>query len=147
MIVVPPGGLDEGRADGASLVSGLDIAPTVFDYAGVQTPPRHHGTSLRQAVEGGGPVDRDYVVMHIAPGRRRDPEQSKIEGRMVRSSRYKYVAFDWGENPEQLFDLENDPGELKNLATDPAHESVLKEHRRMLKDWKRRADDPFDPVG
>jgi arylsulfatase A-like enzyme len=145
MIVVPPGGLGEGRVDARSLVSGLDIAPTVYEYAGVESPPETCGTSLRRAVEQGGRLERDYVVMHIAPGRRNHPEQSQIEGRMVRSTRYKYVAFDWGKNPEQLFDLREDPGELTNLAPDPAYADVMRSHRQMLSDWKQRTGDPFDP--
>ncbi len=144
MIVVPPGGLAEGRADATSLVSGLDIAPTVYDYAGVEDAPTTYGTSLRGAVEDGGRVERDYVVMHIAPGRRNDPEMGKIEGRMVRSDRYKYVVFDWGKNPEQLFDLQGDPGELKNLAPDPEYAAVIHRHREMLGEWKQRTDDPFE---
>jgi arylsulfatase A-like enzyme len=143
MIVVPPGGLDEGRLDSESLVSGLDIAPTVYDYAGVDPLPPLHGTSLRPAVDGARRLERDYVVMHIAPGPRKDPEKGKVEGRMVRSARYKYVAFDWGKNPEQLFDLQNDPGELKNLATDSVHAGTVRQHRRMLADWKERTGDPF----
>ncbi len=144
LIVVPPGGLAEGRVDGASLVSGVDIAPTVYDYAGVESPPLVHGSSLRGAVEEGGALDRDYVVMHLAPGNRKDPEQRAIEGRMVRSGSYKYVIFNRGENPELLFDLDRDPGELHNLAGDPSHADVVREHRRMLEDWKRRTGDPFD---
>ncbi|MFW6303006.1 MAG: sulfatase [Candidatus Sumerlaeota bacterium] len=144
MIVVPPGGLAEGRVDSESLVSGLDIASTVYDYAAVPNPPLCHGLSLRGALEKKGKVERDYVVMHIAPGRRKHPEQRKIEGRMVRSARYKYVAFNWGKNPEQFFDLENDPGELKNLASDAEYADVIKEHRAMLEEWKKATGDPFE---
>ncbi len=144
MIIVPPGGMESGRVDTESLVSGLDIPATVYDYAGVESPPETHGRSLRGVVEGGGKADADYVVMHIAPGRRKDPEQSKIEGRMVRSSRYKYVTFNWGKHPEQLFDLENDPGELRNLAPDNQYADVIKEHRAMLEEWKKGTGDPFN---
>jgi arylsulfatase A-like enzyme len=145
MIVVPPGGLEAGRVDARSLVSGVDIAPTVYDYAGVGELPTLHGTSLRKAVERPERLDREYVVMHIAPGSRRDPEKRKIEGRMVRSDRYKYVVFDWGSNPEQLFDLREDPGEMENLAGDASCRKVLADHRAMLADWKERTGDPFAP--
>jgi arylsulfatase A-like enzyme len=36
---------------------------------------------------------------------------------------------------EELYDLQNDPHELKNLAEDPAHQAVLKGLRRELDDW------------
>jgi arylsulfatase A-like enzyme len=143
MIIVPPGGLDRGRVDGKSLVSGVDIAPTVYDYAGIDSAPEVHGRSLRSAVDRNQPAESEYVVMHIAPGSKRDPEMRKIEGRMVRSNRYKYVLFDWGQPREQLFDLHKDPGELKNLATDEAGADIISAHREMLADWKKRTGDPF----
>jgi arylsulfatase A-like enzyme len=42
---------------------------------------------------------------------------------------------------EELYDLRNDPYELKNLAGDPAHQDVLKELRRELDEWITRTDD------
>ncbi len=42
---------------------------------------------------------------------------------------------------EELYDLQNDPHELKNLADDPAHQDVLKELRRELDGWITRTGD------
>lgn len=42
---------------------------------------------------------------------------------------------------EELYDLRNDPHELRNLAADPALADVLTEHRRALDDWMQRTDD------
>jgi arylsulfatase A-like enzyme len=42
---------------------------------------------------------------------------------------------------EELYDLRDDPYELKNLADDPAHQDALKELRRELDDWINRTDD------
>ena len=142
MIVVPPGGLAEGRVDRESLVSGLDIAATVYDYADIRDNSTH-GLSLRPAVEKNKRVPRDYVVMHNSPGSRRNPEERKVDGRMIRSSRYKYICFNWGENPEQFFDLEQDPGELNNLIDDPHLKGLIEEHRSMLENWKRETGDPY----
>ncbi len=144
MIIVPPGGLDEGRVDSESLVSGLDIAATVFDYAGVKNEPLTHGISLRGAAEKKAKVDREYVVMHVAPGHPRNPKTRKIEGRMVRGPRYKYIKYNRGENPEMLFDLKNDPGELRNLAKDASFSKIIEDHRAMFREWKERTSDPFE---
>jgi arylsulfatase A-like enzyme len=42
---------------------------------------------------------------------------------------------------EELYDLESDPYELRNLAADPAHASVLAEHRAALEEWIARTGD------
>ena len=57
-------------------------------------------------------------------------------GRMLRTSRFKYNAyFVDGKSQEQLFDISKDPGEMKNLALDKGHKSVVEEHRRRLLEW------------
>ena len=42
---------------------------------------------------------------------------------------------------EELYDLQDDPHELHNLATNPAHATPLAEHRAALDDWITRTDD------
>ena len=63
----------------------------------------------------------------------------KSEG--VRTERFKYVRY-FERNPvyEQLFDLAADPNEVKNLASDPAHE-------RTLAALRARCDELRDSVG
>jgi choline-sulfatase len=56
---------------------------------------------------------------------------------MVRTQRYKYITYK--DDPvEQLFDMIDDPGETKNLATGSKYASTLTEHRRILIDWEAR---------
>jgi arylsulfatase A-like enzyme len=51
--------------------------------------------------------------------------------------------------PQELYDLEQDPFELHNLADDPDHKGVLKEHSRKLDEWIKATKDqgkkPEDP--
>jgi N-sulfoglucosamine sulfohydrolase len=44
---------------------------------------------------------------------------------------------------EELFDLTKDPHELRNLANDPAHASILAELRQRLRDWQDATNDPW----
>ena len=71
-------------------------------------------------------------------------------GRMIRSSRYKYTSYLEGsggaDDPtggEELYDLQEDPGEMVNRAADPAHREVLSQHRAMLGRHIRDTGDPF----
>ena len=49
--------------------------------------------------------------------------QSKASGRMVVDQQYKFIRY-YGSETTQLFDLENDPMETKNLAFDAAYQSI-----------------------
>ncbi len=44
---------------------------------------------------------------------------------------------------EELYDLEKDPNELKNLASDPASAKILTELRAKLADWRKKTNDPW----
>jgi N-sulfoglucosamine sulfohydrolase len=44
---------------------------------------------------------------------------------------------------EELYDLEKDPNELKNVASDPAQAEVLKDLRARLKEWQEKTKDPW----
>lgn len=47
---------------------------------------------------------------------------------MLRTTGHKYVAFNSGARPEQLFDLNADPGETRNLVPEKASHKTLKLH-------------------
>ena len=73
--------------------------------------------------------------------------QAKLKGRMVVTQDFKYILFDGGANPEQLFDLVNDPGELQPVTDKPEFQEQLLAHRNMLLEWNDKiGDDDFDPV-
>jgi arylsulfatase A-like enzyme len=120
-----------GRADDQHLVStGLDILPTLCDYAGVAVPKTLLGRSLRPIAEGRQVDDwRPYVVSENA------------WGRMIRSDRYKYCVYDSGTVRESLVDMKTDPGEMNNLATIPEFRESLELHRRYLDQWIEESGD------
>ena len=126
-----PGHIMENKTDIAHLASGLDITPTLCDYAGIKAPANMRGVSLRAALEGNGGLSRDFIVSEV----------SSNTGRMVRTKRYKYVTYK-GDSIDQLFDMRDDPGETKNLAMSSQYASTVKEHQKLLKDWERLLDVP-----
>ncbi len=132
-----PGRIRPGTSDAP--VSLLDILPTVCDFAGTPSLPGLPGRSLRPALEGLAPEEKNDVVCELAA----DKSRPEIQGRMVRSPGFKYCAYTPGEPSEQLFDMTSDPGETKNLSADPAHRDTLQRHRKMLAEWCRKTGDPF----
>lgn len=132
LIVAPPG--TTAAVDSEHLVSGLDILPTLLDYAGIAAPASLRGRSLRPLVEGKTVSWRDFVVSENVNG---------ADARMVRTARYKYVLFAQGDNREQFFDMETDPGELKNLVGDASLRGELQRHRNLLRQWMADTNDSF----
>jgi arylsulfatase A-like enzyme len=65
------------------------------------------------------------------------------DARMIRTARYKYIAFARGENREQFFDMEKDPGETKNLIADGALAGEVARHRGLLEQWLKDTQDAF----
>jgi len=121
------------------LVSALDIFPTMCDYAGAEPPRGVNGISLRPLTENPKLAGRDFVVSELQPA----PKRLEMKGRMLRTRRYKYIAFSEGLNPEMLFDLDSDPGETKNLAYNQALQDELRNHRILLKQWVKQTKDVF----
>ena len=91
----------------AEPVSLLDIAPTLLDLCGLESPDDLDGRSLAPALGGTDLGDADVVAEYLAEG-------VTAPAVMLRRGHFKYV---WCEDdPEQLYDLESDPHELANLA-------------------------------
>jgi choline-sulfatase len=125
---------------------GVDLIPTLCGYAGIPVPPALPGMSLQETANSGSRKDpREYVVVcnKMAQGEPVDGRSFKPDGRMVRSQRYKYCAFNEGTRRESLVDLQKDTGEMVNLAGDAGHKPVLEQHRRMLAEWGKKINDPF----
>ena len=135
-----PGMIPAARFDRSHLASGVDIVPTLCDYAGVAAPEGLAGESLRPVIDDPTLDGRDFVVAELQPSALR----MDLKGRMLRTRRHKYMAFSAGADPEMLFDLEQDPLETANLARSDEHEGVLAEHRALLKSWAVQTDDPFE---
>jgi arylsulfatase A-like enzyme len=123
-----------GLVDREHLVSNaIDIIPTMCDFACIPTPSAFYGRSLRPLAQGEASESwRDYLISET------------LCARMVRTVRYKYVVCDSGARREQLMDLEKDPGEMQNLAADPAYGSVLAECRQRLVRWYAENHETLD---
>ncbi len=136
LVLSYPGHIKPGVSN--ALASGLDLMPTICDFAGAKHPERP-GISLRPALDGKEDAEGRFVVCELAA----DKDRPEIQGRMLRTKRYKYCAYAPGSPSEQLFDLQEDPGETKNLAADPHHAKTLQQHRKMLADWGKKTGDLF----
>ena len=119
LIVVPrrgdgriqPGTVDDRFAEFA------DLYPTLLELAGIEVPSHVDARSLIES------DSRDHLYGEYNEGRN--------AMRMVRSDRYKLIYYATG-NRVQLFDLEADPKEEHDLATDPSMTTVRSDLEELL---------------
>jgi len=121
-----PGRIAAGRRI-ATPVGLVDVSPTVAELAGVTPPPDADGRSLAGSLLG----EEDPAARPIL-GRRRHYEKVVNGHRgtrfFVRDGRWKYIHS--SAQPDELYDLERDPGETENLAVREAE--TVKTLRRTL---------------
>ncbi len=123
-VVVWPGKVPAGKRDTEHLVNGVDIAATVCDYAEVPALPKNTiARSWRPLLEGKQTKWREYVVGETSIGKL---------STAIRDKRYKTIFY---EKSMKLYDIENDPLEIENLADSPEHETIRKRHLRYFKDY------------
>ncbi len=129
--------------------TGIDILPTMLDFAGIKIPKNLPGLSLKPVASGQKIATwREYVVSENNLDQATGLVNGKIptmEGRMVRTERYKYCIYSKGNLRESLADLQNDPGEMINLATDPKFHDVLLQHRAILLEFGKKYHDTQVP--
>lgn len=116
-------------------VSTMDVTPTLADLAGVdlaEIMPWTDGETLLPLARGGQretPVRLEYAA-----------EGSNAPLVCLRGEQWKYVHCEL--DPPQLFDLDADPHELKNLAADPTHQAVTSAFASLVRDlWDMPAFD------
>ena len=134
LVISWPGRLRAARSD--ALVSLIDLLPTLCDLAGVPAPADLDGLSLRPVLDQPARKVRDKVFAEYY-----GKQAWRVPIRMIRTDRWKYVRYlSYGE---ELYDLAADPGELRNLAREPAAAAERARLARELDGWMRRTRDPF----
>lgn len=101
-----------------SLVSNIDIAPTIAEIAGVTPTLPVDGASLVPSLEGNHQADRP-ILLRQASSAKGFPVPP-FWG--VRTTQYKYVEYETGER--ELYDLFADPYELHNHANQPEYAGI-----------------------
>lgn len=107
----------------ATPVSHVDIYPWIFECAGAPVPQDDHPGRSLGALARGSATAKAVVSEYHAIG-------STGAAFMLRDGRWKYLHY--VNYRPQLYDLEADPEELRDLAGEPAHADVLEACRKRL---------------
>ena len=127
----------------SDLVSNLDFAETFLEMAGVKVPADMQGRSLVPLLVGRTPADwrkahyyhyYEYPAVHMV---------ARHYG--VRTPRYKLIHFyqlgEW-----ELYDLENDPREMRSVYAEPNYSGVVAELKTELERLRKQYQVPDDPA-
>jgi arylsulfatase A-like enzyme len=147
-----------------SLLSNLDLFPTLLDLLGLPIPPTIQGHSHLAAFDGAPHTPRDEIFGELTYHDYYDPR------RCIRTARHKLIANfsaapsfmdpsqSWQPRtvtvvppdpalayhpPLELYDLATDPHEWHNLADDPAHAATQRDLLARLGQWMRDTGDPL----
>ncbi len=160
-----PGSIPAGTVND-SLVSTIDLMPTLLEAGGCPVPPEVQGESLLPLATGEREKnDREAIFAEMTY------HVHYLPMRAIRTRKWKYIRnysddavgldqcahMDWAHRlcelpnqgwkrprvPEELYDLETDPDEQKNRAADPAFERVLEMMRRDLDRQMAETQDPY----
>lgn len=162
LVVRTPGGGEGEVATGfAELV---DIAPTLFDLAEVESPYQHFGRSLLPALHDpavagrdaafseGGLLPADTVQHHLHPfpydlKHQLEEDHPEVAAKVVamRTTDWTYVHRVVGG--DELYNRRDDPGETRNVVDDPANASALAAARQRMLRWTTETADllPLEP--
>ena len=115
-IVRLPGQVPAGRGSGA-LQSAVDLVPTVLDYCGIRIPDGVAGISQKDVWNGKIDSVRNFVFCE------NNMERDSVYMKSFVTDKYKltvYLNMEFGE----FYDLESDPGEIKNLWDNPEYTNL-----------------------
>lgn len=124
-------GVQEG-ATVRSAASIMDIGPTLCELTGATPPPAQDGKSLVPCLRSGEDDEGRAVLSEWIQG----TDEGPVPGRMIRRGRWKFVTFRGMEEFDLLFDMEEDPEELRDLSG---------ERPEVARDLRRRLSEGWEP--
>jgi N-acetylglucosamine-6-sulfatase len=119
------------------VVANIDIGPTVMEAMGLRRPGHMDGQSFLQLAQGKDIPWRDYFL-YVYYWEKNFPQSPTVFS--LRGDRYKYITYYGLWDADELYDLQQDPGETNNLL-------YKSEYRKTAKDMENRLYRMMDELG
>jgi len=140
-LLMSGGGLPAGAAV-EDVVANIDIAPTILEAAGLAAPAMD-GRSMLRLARGERVPWRD-VLLYEYYWERNFPHTPAMHA--VRGSRYKYIRYYGLWDTDELYDLQADPLEARNLIRDPAQRATVTRMNAQLFDVLAETEGLYIPL-
>jgi N-acetylglucosamine-6-sulfatase len=121
--------LFEGGQAIEKVVANIDIGPTILEAAGVKTPEHMDGKSFLALAQKKEIRWRDYFL-YVYYWEKNYPQSPTVFA--LRGERYKYITYYGLWDTDELYDLQNDPGETTNLIANPKYNKIVKKMKDNL---------------
>ncbi len=116
-----------------NLVQNLDFAPTLLDYASIEAPDEMQGESFRDLVAGKTREWRDAVYYTYYEY----PSVHMVKRHYgVATERYKLMHFYYDIDEWEMYDLETDPQEMRNIYDDPNYADTREALHKKLEELR-----------
>ena len=123
LIISVPGGVQGKMSE--RTVELVDLYPTLADLCNMKVTQKLSGVSLNPLLKNPvAPWERPALTQVT---------RGKIMGRSIRTEKWRYTEWDEGRAGTELYDEENDKGEITNLSSNAAHASTVQRLSSMLK--------------
>ena len=114
------------------MVQNIDIAETVLDAAGYESPSNMHGRSFLPLLRGEQVEWRDAVYYEYY-WEWNYPQTPTVHG--VLTDQYKYIHYHGIWDTDELYDVKADPAEMHNLIDDPTKRETVRQLNDMMFTW------------
>lgn len=111
------------------VVANIDVGPTVMEAMGLKTPAHMDGKSFLQLAQGRDIPWREYFL-YVYYWEKNFPQSPTVFS--LRGDRYKYITYYGLWDADELYDLQADPAESKNLLYDGKHQEIAKSMENRL---------------
>ncbi len=128
LVIRTPDRLGAGSAR-EHIVEQVDLLPTLAELCGLDVPSTIDGQSFAASVRGDRHTPREFAYSEYYFCRRVFTADNRFVGKppiiMVRTDRWKLNYLSWERS--ELFDIQNDPGEFRNVIDDSGNAGIVKE--------------------
>ena len=113
----------------SQMVANIDIAPTIMELAGIEPPDYFDGKSFVSLLMGKQTSWRNELLYEYY-WERNYPHTPTTHA--ILTDRYKFIRYHGIWDLDELYNMQSDPDETRNLINSPAHEDVVKDLRERL---------------
>lgn len=136
MLVYAPG-MVEPETEIRPMIENIDVAPTILDVAGMETPENMDGDSFAPMLEGESMEWKDHIFYEYFWER---PFPQTPTTYAVRNDSMKYIRYHGVWDINELYHIKDDPEEANNLIRDDEYQEVAEELNAALFDWLEETD-------